>query len=130
MIIHVFDPGIQTGFVAYDSKKVSIVSQTMRVTEFEKILGLPRPDVIIIERLPPQPASDLVEIINICKEYCRMMGKIPVYINPGTWKPVAKAQNWKIPTLHSQHERDAFRILQYFIWIHFDDLFKLAQEGK
>lgn len=91
-----------------------------RVNDFviDKVLG--ESNVLVIERIPEHGDSfTLAQYIWLCNQWEQRHGGNIFTYSPGTWKPVAKARNWKRPDElrgKSKHEYDAFNTLRYHLW--------------
>jgi hypothetical protein len=131
MIISAFDPGISTGAVSiFFDETVTPFVWTLRARatldpNFRMIdnLDLLVCNIAIIERLPPQISQELSAIISsinyaVKSQSFDVNGEEPLFktIYPGNWKPLARARQWRFSVASTQHERDAFFMLRFYIW--------------
>ena len=118
MIIYSFDTGITTGVSAYDTDKGEVVFRVVDENGLVNILmsfyeGL-KPDFVVIERIPTSSEYTLLKLFQQVVDTCVILSISFRIIAPTTWKPIAKARNWKCsaPIIH---ERDSFCLLRYFL---------------
>ena len=119
MIIISIDPGLRhTGVVMfrfYENKLLGSFFATLREPNLYNLLNkMARfSKEIVIERMPlnlQYPLSEIVSKINGSFQNMQV-----TFISPATWKPISKAQGWYDPNAKTQHEQDAFCMLQYYL---------------
>jgi len=119
MIIFTFDTGASTGVAVLNSDKKTTLVLTLDSLALNKFLLHDdfAPDVVVIERIPESSNYSLMMLYEMVKEFSLIKGVVPKLIAPTQWKPVAEARKWKCSKATTQHEKDAFFLLRYYLWI-------------
>jgi hypothetical protein len=119
MIIYTFDTGVSTGIAVLntDDKKTFVL--TLDSIGLNKFLLHDNfsPNIVVIERIPESSDYSLMNLYEMVKEFSLIHGVIPKLIAPSQWKPVAEARQWKCSQATTQHEKDAYSLLRYYLWI-------------
>lgn len=102
-----------------DSEKNIIKLATIKSDDLEKFLTtIFYGDFLVIEKWASSSAQQLMYDIQIAREADITLTSI-IRINPGNWKPVAKARQWTCRGAKTQHEKDAYFLAMYFFWSEF-----------
>lgn len=121
MRLFCIDPGEQTGVVIYHEPVNIFVLATVSLEACTKDIQFLEPAIVIIENKPKfhdwndKLVGDFATLRDVCSE----VGSEMIFITPGLWKPIAKAQKWRVPRAKTPHEKDAYNILRYFFFSHF-----------
>lgn len=120
MIIASIDPGETTGLVIVQTRGHSIlrVSSLRSVESVWKTLLASKIEHLIVESSPVGAQTKYADdyTYESARLRSRIVGFSIQFISPSTWKPVARGYGIKSPDkCKNQHERDAFRMLAYWM---------------
>lgn len=106
------DAGATTGVCVYEAG-VFTTHVLDNIRDFAKFLE-PKPALVIVEASPlfgnPAQLERVSQVIFLCD-----VRDVPVrLVSPGNWKPVAKAQGWKLSNV-TQHEQDAYCMIRHYL---------------
>jgi hypothetical protein len=112
-ILLVIDPGETTGVAVFEltateHELVQLYSATWEM--FRQLVGYYEPEFVVIEGMPEHGS-----VLQRTKLH-RLYELFPnaTWISPGAWKPIAKAQAWKVPMAETPHERDAYNLARFW----------------
>jgi len=117
------DLGFNTGlaYVIYDFDAGDIVYrllQTILRMETRDILHLlMKTDVVILEKMPKKMERELSASYGEITGFLERIGMSPIMIMPAEWKPIAKARKWSARKASTQHEKDAYCMMRYHIFV-------------
>jgi hypothetical protein len=109
------DPGETTGTAILSLKDFSVFIASYSIDALLRSLTeMPYLDLILIEGTPAFSSNKDQNILHSRVSEVVMSLNVTYYVvYPGAWKPIAKAQGWKVPQAVNQHEKDAFNILRH-----------------
>jgi hypothetical protein len=119
MIILAFDPGQSTGFCRVDFSRFynrveSTTFATIQYDDLTDFINHNLGDVVLIER--PPSVRQQGSIVHMAYERISFLVGSHEAIFPASWKPIANARNWKCLSAKTQHERDAYGIIRWYIF--------------
>lgn len=106
------DPGVSTGVVIFFPETGYLGHVTVDYRKGLEIFRDVMFDTLVIEQKPKYADwnSELESFYHIITHTTKDTN----FLIPGIWKPIAKAQKWN-PSMDTQHEKDAYMMLRYFI---------------
>lgn len=119
MLYLAIDPGETNGVAVYNAKfrLVELMSYTKPnlLTAIEKIEV--KPDIALVESAPTFGDNYQISWVMAVMEALAEKGIATYTIKPSAWKPIAKANGWQVSAGKTQHEKDAFNLIRYYILI-------------
>lgn len=105
------DLGVTTGIFLIDlNNQKEWFSASLLVADLDRICEEFIFDVALLEKFPK--TSDLPHRVVLA--YAELQKYGAELILPAVWKPFARTRHWRLQGLHSDHEKDAYRMFRYW----------------
>ena len=118
-----FDTGESTGIAVVDLSCDELTCKVVRTLtatpdQLKKEVGgiISKSDIVLVERIPMSSRPMLHAIQDIVFKSTDRKELIVEVIFPGIWKPISKARKWNCGSKYSQHEKDAYNLLRYYVF--------------
>jgi hypothetical protein len=139
MIITGIDTGENTGVCVVRVTKVDdlhfthtvLRSETYPIEDFQGTLEpLPREVVVsniaIVEGIPSHSKFHLLQLRKRVEDLLTAKVVKMTTIYPSEWKPVSKGRGWSNPIARTQHEKDAYNMIMFYVF----SRLRLLEENK